>query len=186
MTGAKPFIEGASIYLRDVRDTDVNETYRGWMNDPEVNQYLESRFSPATLESIGDFVRTHIADRNHVFLAIVLRDGDRHVGNIKLGPINWIHRFGDIGLMIGAKDCWGRGIAAEAISLLVEHAFSTLNLHKVTAGAYSTNRGSIRAFEKVGFEIEGVRKAHFLTDQGYCDHVLMGLVKDQWEERSKR
>src|SRR5688500_11100132 len=137
MTQVKQFVEGASIYLRDVRESDVNETYRSWMNDPEVCQCLESRVGPATLESIGDFVRMHPADRNNLFLAIAFRDGDRHVGNIKLGPINWIHRFGDIGLVIGAKDCWGKGIASEAISLLVGYAFSTLNLHKVTAGAYS-------------------------------------------------
>jgi len=175
---------GSRIYLRDVRESDATPAYVNWMNDPEVNQYLESRFAPATIESLKSFIRSHASGDANVFLAIVLRDGGRHVGNIKLGPINWIHRVGDIGLVVGEKDCWGKGVATEAISLMVAYAFSELNLRKVTAGAYSINYGSIRAFQKVGFEIEGVRRAHFTTPNGQCDHVLLGLLKEDWTKRN--
>src|SRR5262249_39270580 len=117
-----------------------------------------------------------LGDRDNVFLAIILKEGDRHIGNIKLGPIQWIHRFADIGLLIGEKDCWGRGYATEAIRLVTDYAFCELNLHKLAAGCYDLNQGSIKAFQKVGFIVEGVRKQRFYYRKSYIDEILLGLV----------
>lgn len=170
------YLEGERIYLREVRPSDANENYYRWMNDPEIIRYLESRFYPNSLESIQDFVKGKLNDRESVLFAIVLIDGDRHIGNIKIGPINWIHRFADIGLMIGEKDCWGRGYATDAIRLISEYAFKTLNLHKVTASCYGNNQGSAKAFLKVGFEIEGTRKSQYFCNGEYQDMILLGLL----------
>ena len=98
-------------------------------------------------------------NKDNIFLAIVLKDNKKHIGNIKIGPINWYHRLAEIGIMIGEKDCWGKGYAAEAISLLADFAFSKLNLHKLTAGCYEQNQGSLKAFQKAGFEVEEVKKS---------------------------
>ena len=54
-------------------------------------------------------------------------------------------------ILLGDKNCWGKGYATETIEVLTEHAFGVLGLHKLTAGAYAENVGSIRAFEKAGF-----------------------------------
>jgi ribosomal-protein-alanine N-acetyltransferase len=172
-----PFLAGERLYLREVRPCDAGETYYRWMNDPEVTRFLESRFFPQSVEGLRQYVNERLGDRNNVFLAIVLRDGHRHIGNIKLGPIDWIHRRGDIGLLIGEKDCWGRGYATEAIRLLTDYAFATLNLRKLTAGAYAANEGSARAFEKVGFTREGLLKAHSFCQGTYVDLILLGLVR---------
>lgn len=176
------FVRGERIYLREVRPSDVNEAYHAWMNDPEVTAQLESRFYPQSMEGLREFVLGKLGDRNNVFLAIVLRDGDRHVGNIKLGPIDWIHRTGDIGLLIGEKDCWGKGYATEAISLITGYAFRVLNLHKVTASCYETNQGSARAFLKAGFEVEGVRREQFHSDGVYVNQILLGRVRPEREQ----
>lgn len=169
-------LEGERIYLRSVCLNDVNETYCGWMNDPGVNQYLESRFYPHTVKSLKKYVKSKQSDRNNVFLAIILKDGNRHIGNIKLGPIDDIHRFADIGIIIGEKDCWGKGYATEAIQLMVKYAFGKLNLHKVTAGCYAPNKGSLKAFKKAKFLQEGVRKSHCFYKGKFVDDVLLGLV----------
>jgi [ribosomal protein S5]-alanine N-acetyltransferase len=178
------FLVGARIYLREVRVADVGERYYAWMNDPEITRYLESRFFPQPLEGIEAYVRARSGDRAGVFLAIVLRDGDRHIGNIKLGPVDWIHRLADIGLVIGEKDCWGKGYATEAIRLVTDYAFRMLNLHKVTAGCYATNLGSAQAFQKVGFAIEGVRPRHFYSEGEYVDHILLGRINPAWKPQS--
>jgi [ribosomal protein S5]-alanine N-acetyltransferase len=169
-------LEGDRIYLRGVCLDDVNEVYCGWLNDPEVNKYLESRFYPQTLETLRDFVGSKLGDRENPFFAIILKEGDRHIGNIKLGPINNIHRFADIGIIIGEKDCWGKGYGLEAIRLIVKYAFDTLNLHKLTAGCYEPNAPSMKAFIKAGFTQEGVRKSHCYCDGKYVDDILLGLV----------
>ena len=179
------FIEGERIYLREVRPSDVNENYYRWMNSPEITRFLESRFYPNSMEGLREYVASKLGDRDNIFLAIVLKDGDRHIGNIKLGPINWIHRFADIGIIIGEKDCWGAGYASEAIQLIANYAFRELNLHKLTAGAYDQNQGSIKAFQKVGFVIEGVRKRYFYYHGEYVDDVILGMVKPEGKEAFK-
>ena len=173
------FLVGERIYLREVRPSDVNENYYRWMNDPEVIQYLESRFHSNSRESLKAYVQIYDGDTDTIFLAIILKEKEQHIGNIKLGPINWYHRFGDIGIIIGDKEYWGKGYAAEAISLLSEHAFKNLNLHKLTAGCYKPNEGSLRAFEKAGFETEGVRKKHCFFNGKYVDAILLGLLNEK-------
>lgn len=170
-------VEGERMYLRKVCASDVNDNYVRWMNDPEVMQYLESRFVAHTPESILAFVKQMSVDKNHAFLAMVLKQGDRHIGNIKLGPIDWHHGLGDIGLLVGEKDCWGKGYAAEAIDLMTRHAFQSLKLHKVTAGCYENNLGSMKAFLKVGFVEEARLKQHFLCEGSYVDKICMAKIK---------
>ncbi|MFC1821085.1 GNAT family N-acetyltransferase [Thermodesulfobacteriota bacterium] len=51
-----PFLDGERIYFREVRISDVNENYYSWMNDPEVNQYLETRYIPQSRENIKRYV----------------------------------------------------------------------------------------------------------------------------------
>ena len=167
------FIEGSRIYLRGVCPDDVDARYHRWMNDPEVTRFLESRFVPKTQSELRDFVVDLIGSVHAVFLAIVLKENGTHIGNIKLGNIDWIHRFADVGLLIGEKDCWAKGYATEAIKLATEYAFGTLNLGRLTAGVYSANTGSLRAFEKAGWEREGVQKLHYFCEGGYVDRILM-------------
>ncbi len=176
------FLEGKRIYLREVRPSDVNERYYRWMNDPEITRFLESRFAPNAIENLRDYVAGKLGDRDNIFLAIVLKEEDRHIGNIKLGPIQWIHRLADIGLLIGEKDCWGKGYATEAIQLVSDYAFNVLNLHKVAAGCYGPNEGSARAFQKAGFVVEGVRKEQFYTNGSYVDDILLGLIRPDWNQ----
>ena len=173
---ARAAAAGARLYLRPVTLADAGPAYLRWMNDPLVNRYLESRFAPVSLPGLRDFVRGIRRDKDTVFLAIVLKRGDRHIGNIKLGPINRRHGFGEIGLLVGEKDCWGKGYATEAIEVLCDYAFGRLGLHKLTAGAYAVNRGSIRAFLKAGFALEGRRRSQYLCDGAYQDLVVMGRV----------
>jgi len=143
------------------------------MNDPCVTRYLESRFEAQTLENIVQFVRNVRADPDSIMWAICIGDAGDHVGNIKLGPVNWVHRFGDIGLMIGERSAWGRGYATETISLVSEFAFQDLRLHKLNAGMYRANIGSRRAFEKAEFQLEGTRNSHFWTGDEYTDAYEM-------------
>jgi [ribosomal protein S5]-alanine N-acetyltransferase len=173
------FLESERLYLRAVQPDDANEAYYRWMNDPAVNKYLESRFYPHTLETLKDYIQSKLGDNENPFFAIILKDSNRHIGNIKLGPINTIHRFADIGIIIGEKDCWGKGYATEAIRLVVKYAFDTLNLHKVTAGFYEPNIQSMKAFIKAGFIQEGIRKSHCYCDGKYVDDILVGLTRTE-------
>ncbi len=167
---------GRQVYLRLVQPDDAAGRYLQWMNDPVITRYLETKAGTHTEASLRDYIHSLLSGRDSLFLAIVLREGDRHIGNIKIGPINQRHMLGDIGIIIGEADCWGRGLATEAISLLKGYAFSQLRLHKITAGCYGNNLGSARAFEKAGFITEAVRKDHLWSEGHWVDGIYLGCL----------
>ncbi len=96
-------LSSVRLYLRELRLSDVNDNYYRWMNDPEVTQYLESRFNTHSKESLHEYVKGKLSNTNEIFLAIMNKEEDRHIGNIKLGPINWRHHYASIGILIGEK-----------------------------------------------------------------------------------
>lgn len=174
---ARPhLIEGPRLNLRDLCAEDANDTYARWMNDPEVTRYTENRERCHTYESLLNYIQIMSDSPYNLFLAIVAKESKRHIGNIKLGSINPIHLTADIGIIIGEKDYWGQGLASEAINLLAEYAFDVIGLYKLTAGAYTINKGSIRAFKKSGFKIEGVLKKQCVSNDGRIDVTLMGRL----------
>lgn len=97
-----------------------------------------------------------------------------------MGPLNSIHSYAEIGLLIGEKQCWGKGYGSEAIGLVLEYAFKNLNIHRLTAGAYANNLGSIKAFEKNGFIIEGTYRNHVLHNGVFVDCIRMGIINPDY------
>jgi [ribosomal protein S5]-alanine N-acetyltransferase len=172
----KPLISGSRLYLRPIEVTDASGAYLKWMNDPEITAMLESRFRRYSAEDLSDYILSMTTTGLNVFCAIILKETERHIGNIKMGPMHPYHLSGDIGLMIGEKDCWGKGFATEAISLMCAYGFNELGLHKITAGAYDNNQGSVQAFIKVGFEIEGRRKSMYRVKEEWVDGILLGML----------
>jgi ribosomal-protein-alanine N-acetyltransferase len=171
---------GKKICLRPITIEDANDIYVSWLNDKEVNQFLESRFVFATKENVKNFIETTISSDSNVFFAICEMQNNRHIGNIKLGPINKYHKRADIGILIGEKSCWGKGYGAEAIKLITEYAFDILGLKKVNAGCYSNNFGSEKAFQNAGFQREGLFRSHFLSVSGeWVDLIYFAMYNER-------
>lgn len=169
------------LLLRYLDVSDVGAAYEVWMNDPYVTRFLESRFVPHTQKDLRGFVHNMQENPSNHLLAVILRQIDRHVGNLKIGPVDSHHGTANIGILIGERDCWGRGIASEAIGLACGFAFGPLDLRKLTAGVYSNNHASIRAFEKAGFMREGVQKAQYISGGVPVDGILLGKLRKKGE-----
>ena len=171
-------IEAERLYLRPLTLADCTEVYVGWLRDPDVNRYLETRHTPQSLDTIRTFVaRANATSDVHLF-GIFLNVGNRHIGNIKIGPTGMVHPIADVTLLLGARDCWGKGYGSEAILAASRHALRGLGMRKLTAGMYAPNEGSYRAFLKAGFKHEGLRRRHLLLDGALCDLLEVGMTED--------
>ncbi len=179
-------IYGNRLYLRKIRLQDAGGTYERWLNDPQVNQYMETRHSKQTIPQIKAYIAALENADDATLYAVCLKKKHRHIGNIKLGPVNRIHGYADVSLFIGEKSCWGMGYASEAIGLICTIAFERLNLNKLIAGCYETNTGSKKAFEKVGFVVEGVMKSMFRSKGQYVDCFFMSILQERWHRVEKR
>jgi RimJ/RimL family protein N-acetyltransferase len=173
---ATPAWRCESLELFLLEESDVSERYVGWLNDPDVNRYLESRFERHTLESTRAFVSGCINNDSALLLGIRCRWlENRHVGNIKI-EVNRHHKLGEVGILIGDKTVHGRGVATQAIRMIANIARDELGLRKLTAGCYASNLPSERAFARAGFIVEGHRADHFLVDGKPEDLTLMGVI----------
>ena len=171
-------IETPRLELRTLRSEDVGETYMSWLSDPDVTRYLEIRFTVQTLQGAREFISSTNASEDSLFLGMFLKSSGTHIGNIKLGPMDWHHRRGDIGLIIGDKVQWGKGFATEAIAGVTGYAFAVLDLHKLSAGLYGANEGSRRAFLKAGWFEEGSRRDHWLSEGKWLDDIQLGCINE--------
>lgn len=178
-------LTGNNIYLRPVTLADCTQKYVDWLNDPQVNQYLETRFIQHTLESVRDFIASKTTSEYEQLFAICSSSCDSHIGNLKLGPILQPHKLGDVSLFIGNKDYWGKGYAVEAIQLITDYAFNQLKLNKLKAGAYERNLSSIKSFEKAGFTVEAILASHLISDGSYQGLVMMGFLRSDYMERNQ-
>lgn len=173
---------GKSIFLRALNSKDATSQYLFWLHDPDVIRFLEIRFSsPRTVEDLAQHINSANESEDSLLLGIFLLTNSRHIGNIKLGPINRFHSTADIGLLIGERAEWGKGHASAAIELLVDYAFTKLALAKLTAGCYEKNEGSRRAFLKAGFFEEGRRVAQYLVEGKRRDGIMLGKVNPRIE-----
>lgn len=168
------------LVLRMLTPSDATPEYLGWMQDPMVYRYLESRFANHTLESLRAYIETSNESSSDLLFGICLRDSGRHIGNIRLGPIDRHHRHSAIGLLIGARDCWGKGYATEAIAGVTAYAFEELGLEKLYAGCYASNEGSYRAFLKVGYVREALSRGHWFCEGRREDNIQIGLLLSDW------
>lgn len=175
------FAEGSVVILRPMERSDLNERYLGWLNDPEVTRYMETGTFPTTAEDLENYYRGMTGSRNDVLLAVVEKKSGQHVGNVKLGPIHWVHRRATLGILIGEKELWGKGLGLETTRLTVEYGFFRLNLNRIDLGVFAEHEAAVKMYEKVGFQVEGrMREDLFLAGE-YKDRLAMGLLRSEYK-----
>lgn len=178
-------LKGGVVTLRQIEYNDCTPAYVNWLNDPEVNQYLETRWIVQTPATIKEFVKSQRENNHSILFAIILNADDRHIGNIKIGPINSHHHNADISYFIGDKNMWNKGIATECINLVSGFGFSEFNLNRIEAGTYAKAIGSWKALEKNGFIREGVFRKKVLCGNDYIDAYRYGLLASEYRPLDK-
>ncbi len=170
------------LSLRRLGPDDANGPYLRWMQDSEILRFLEARFGSHDRAGLAAYIDGCNANDGILMLAICLKENGAHIGNIKIGPVNRQHSRADVGFIIGEKEHWGRGYATEAIVAMTRYAFETMGLHKVTAGVYENNPGSLKALQKAGFRDEGFRPRQYLCDCEWVGEYLVGCEAEPWLE----
>jgi len=175
-----PFLVGERIYLRPLAEEDLDRCMR-WINDPEILSTLGRRFPMSrTLER--EWLTSQYKSEKDFSLAIVLKDGDLHIGNCGLHQIDYQNRNAEFGILIGEKEHWGHGYAPEAAKMILQHGFDELNLHRISLEVYSHNERAQRAYEKAGFTPEGTMREAYFRSGRYYDNLIMGILRSEWRE----
>lgn len=183
MSLAPSFLSGERLYLRALVEADASGPYVDWFNDEEVCRSNSHHILPYTLEDARAYIRHAAETRDALILAIVLRDGHCHIGNIALQQIHPVYRSAEFSIVIGDKTSWGKGYAKEAGRLICDHGFEALNLNRIACGAFDDNTAMKRLAAYLGMREEGRRRQAAYKLGRYVDVVEYGVLKHEYEEQ---
>lgn len=170
-------LRDGDLLLRPWADDDV-EAIVSAINDPEIAYWIPLIPHPYTDEDAREFLRGDVAPDDYR-LAVTL-DGDL-VGGIGVGVNSHQYR-GTIGYWVAAP-ARGQGICTRALRLLSHHALVELELQRLELITDPDNVASQRVAEKVGFQREGVLRAHLRHPDGRIrDSVMFSLLPGELRE----
>jgi len=115
------------------------------------------------LKSAAEYTNSFNGSDNF-FYAILLADTQSLVGTITAYRYRH-HQTADMGLLIGDRNFWGRGVGLSAWSMLQDYLLDVCNLRKVTGGTLRCNIGMIRVMERSGMKLEAVRVRQEIVDE---------------------
>ena len=161
------------LLLKPLSLEHLSEMYVQWMNDPDVNQYLETG-GDYTLEKLKTFL-TEVESNDILFWGIHVKSNDLHIGNIKIDPVNEKHGLCEYGILMGNKSEWGKGYAKEASLRIIDYCFNDLGLRKMTLGVIEDNLAAVNLYKKLGFITEGRYLNHGIYQNRYRNSIRMAL-----------
>jgi RimJ/RimL family protein N-acetyltransferase len=176
--GVHIFIEGKEIALI-AKNSALVSLYCKWVDDPICRKYAPF-IIPRTVEDSKKYLEPQMGVKKLIEFDIYHKVEKKVIGFIGVKNINWFHRLAEIFYLIGEQDYWGRGLATDAVSLILNYAFKELNLHKIYGIVLVPNIASIRIFEKLGFSLEGTFKEEGYIDGIYHDIKRYGCLKADW------
>jgi RimJ/RimL family protein N-acetyltransferase len=134
----------------------------------------------ALLDRIRDSVHTKALFE----WGIALGMEGRVIGTCTLFRLDEQNRRAELGYAL-AREHWGQGLMSEALTALLEYAFSALDLHRIEADVDPRNEPSVRILERLGFQREGLFRERWLVGGETQDSLMLGLLRRDWLSRRK-
>ena len=146
--------------IRELSLDDVSERYVGWLNHKETSRFIDfAQIQTHTIESVTDYVKEQIQNKDVLFLAIFLRHAGLHIGNIKFDFIDHVKSSAEIGILLGEPEWRGRGVAVEVLHKLSKYLHDELGISEINLCVDSANQPAIRAYEKANYSVQLVNQA---------------------------
>jgi len=171
-----PVIETQRLKLMPFSEDFLTERYVGWLSDPEVVAYSEQRHRSHSIDSCREFSARFDHGPNCLW-AITEKSDGRHLGNINT-DVDAENQVADVAILIGEKECWGKGFGAEAWQGVMDYLLGDGDMRKVTAGTMATNNGMLAIMRKTGMVEEGRRAGQFIVDGQPVDMIMAARFAD--------
>ena len=172
-------IQTPRLLLRRYRLADADDVF-AYAQDPEWGRFLTVE-QPYEQRHADEFVAERVLAkwrRNPIW---AFEQDGRVVGGLSL----WVARR-NARAAIGydlARWLWGRGLASEAVSAVIDEAFRRLPIRKVTATVSAANVRSTRLLERLGMKREALLREHWVHRGQVLDEARYGLLRAEWEQR---
>ncbi len=153
-------------------------------NDVEMRQFLGG-YMPVTRSMEEEWIQAAedgFKKRNEFTFAIErLPKGDM-IGSLGLHNPDWTSQSCGLGIAVYPKENWSKGYGIEALSLLIDFAWTHLNLRRIDLSVHSHNPRAKHVYEKLGFKTYGTAHEKYYVNGEYVDTHYMELFREPKSE----
>lgn len=175
-------LAGENVMLREFRWEDLPEMRR-WICDGRATRYLGTRFiRPQTWEQTEQMLRGLLmgeAGGESLVIADIGTLG--YLGQISLQGVDRFSQQAELAVIVSPEH-WGKGVATEAIGLMLRYAFHALNLNRVWLKVFAEHEAAVRLYRKCGFVQEGVLRQDAFLEGRYRDTIVMSVLRDEFNK----
>jgi len=179
----KYIIEGEMVGFVEPKKENI-DNYNQWINDLEVSQYITLFGQILTREAEEEWYESQ-ADSDEPTFTIYYLPEDKPIGNCGLHNINRGNDHGEIGIMLGEKEYWNRGLGTEAVRLITDFGFTVLGLHSISLYVKSFNERARKVYEKIGYQTAGRVRDCYKIDDSYHDEIIMDVLREEFYETNE-
>lgn len=171
-------LEGRLVRLRAREPEDEPLLYR-WFNDPEVTMHLSLRY-PLSHAQEKDFIQGSARiGYNAATFGVETIAESQLIGGVGFESVSPENRSAVLGIAIGDKQFWNSGYGTDAMRVICRFGFDMMNLHRIELEVYADNARAVHVYEKVGFQLEGIRRRAIFKFGHYQDLHVMGLLAEE-------
>jgi [ribosomal protein S5]-alanine N-acetyltransferase len=170
-------VEGERVLVRRVRAEDGRELVRANLASIAVHEPWVIPFRDEAGFQI--YLETCDGERK---IGFVLRERQtrRLVGVVNLSEIvRGAFQSAYLGYF-GMSGFQGRGLMREGLSLVIDHAFGELALHRIEANIQPGNTRSLALARRLGFRKEGFSPRYLQIGGAWRDHECWAILEDEW------
>ena len=177
----QPELSSPRLRLREVRDDDAAALF-AIHSDARVMRYWSY---PAWTElaqaeqKIADIQRQR-RELDMLVWAIADADTDLLIGSSAIFYMDLTQARAEIGYSLH-PDWQGRGLASEALQLVLGYVFNELGLRRIEADIDPRNLPSCRLVERFGFVREGLLRERWHVNDEICDSAIYGLLSKDFK-----
>ena len=172
-------IKGEKVGFAPLNRENLDK-FRKWLNDLEVNKYTTLFGTVLTAEKEEEWYENQSKQDDLCFFTIYSLKEDVPIGNCSLTGLEHKDRRGELGIVLGEKEYWNRGMGTESVRLLTDYGFTVLNLHSIRLQLKGFNKRALRAYEKAGYKIAGEWRDYWYINGSYYNSILMDILDEEF------
>jgi len=176
---------GEVINLRDFIPSDA-ESIATYCRDPHVVRYVLIPQPYNLTDSVGYIRRTRRANKAKSSMSFAIEEPESKevIGGVSLMNLSAAHRRAEIAYILSRR-FWNKGFMSEAVSLMLQYGFESMQLHRIYARALGPNLPSMKVLKKCGFTHEGVQRRALFHRRHWYDEHMFGILKKEYVLHSR-
>jgi len=152
-----------------------------WSNDLEVSIKTGDAADMISVSIQREYLQHMVSSKGVYAFLIIEKENNIPIGFCRLKEVDLINKKATLGIFIGEKEYWGKGIGTESIKLILDYGFNIINLSNIWLSVFSYNASAIKVYKNCGFKEIGRRRKSIILGNKVYDEIYMDLLSEEFQ-----